>query len=995
MDRIQALLMLEKAGELPPDHQKALNTLRAAGEVPPLPGSEGPGLGERAFNAITALPGAALSGLVNAPGKMISYIGDTAHLAGVEPPPDQSRLSRLGQVGRGAINALGAGIPAEYGLVAAPTNEAEQAQQRLGELVGGGKLFSSIYGLGKNIMRPVLSRLTAGTIMGAAPGLATGDLPRAVEEGVGGGATVGIGEGVGRGIGAAASPIIDRFSPAGRALRAQNEALGGGKGVLNEINKQTVESRVPDLAPESYTTPVSVQEAGEIGRKAFYTSQKPLRELYTARLENEVLKTAPEDFHSSGAYVDVLSKLATEGPEAFRNPIQKKLGKIAGATEEQGFKGQQEAIKQAQDFERTNGLNKNYATAGVSKEWFNDAMKKVGALTEDDKVAVKNVFETANEGQPPTTPRGLIELYQSLGEVHGSDSVNNVVKLAKQAVLHEINDIGKTYPDFPRAFKMWNKDYGRDVGQYYNKGTPGRALFEQEYGRPKNPDSLAIPSLVKMAPEEAQNVMQGIRQGPSGPAATDAISSGTYQHLLEKHQTAYGTNWKAFVEDISKPQQRRTYEVLLGPRFEPVMKLKNALLENGLSNYSASNPSAVKVSENFHTIYGGAQAVGLATGLGGGGFSMIYHLGQAAYMKLKPEMAAKIINDRSGLKLLAAGLLEKPGTPKANRIVSKLGEVIDRVGPEPQKPGGAGQPVSDAEIVRPGLPLPGMGVSKSAAGSAEVFQDAFNQGQSPEGAAALRVRMNAEAQKAAKYGDLVNPITDVPFNRAEQSAQVFQEADLAHKAFLQSPQGKEALLKSLRAQEGRNRGKYADTDQTVQDLRTLFGGDNSFGPNIEEHTALTDILRDRTAPANLKDMARSVLQRYPKPVIPPIGPLIPEDAPMVKEAAPMAAPLGEVAPAAPIKPLKNPPKGGSPKNVAEDSPLTTMNRLTKGEKILVSEGEMREMKYTFGRKAHDWFSIKGTQPIDDFIQHFAETYGTDPSYNGFKQFLEDALTKKY
>jgi hypothetical protein len=1007
MPSIEVLLEGERRGLLDEGNKTLLAEARRRGLAPG--GETGPAAPTMNFD-LTELPGRVLSGITNIPSAAYNMVaGPLSAYKTMEIGSEASQPKTLAEADKfynqravapraigtaeGLASGAALGIPSRF--LPETTNEDRLAARELGGAIGGtvtGGL--GLKELAKRGFGSVAKFIGLPAAMSAAEPLSRLDIPGAVES-----ATTGAGlGGAAKLAGSVASPLIERYSPAAKAIRAQNEALGGGKGVLNELNKQVTTSKTPDLVPESYTTPTSVMEAGETLHNQSKVAGDVARATMSDRLQNEVFKLAPEDAVAPNSYIEKFKTLATEGPEALRNTVQRKLGKVAAEASPE---------------------------EGVNSGWVNKAVQMWEGVDDNTLKQIKSIFNNTDEGQNPATFRNLIKLHQELGQISGNDSVIRVVKTAKQAVEHDINELGKQYPDAVRAWRMWNKDYARDVGQYYNSGAPLRELTNESFGRPDIPNSEKIPKLAAMAPEKAQNIMQGLRQGPAGQAAVDNVSAGAWQHLLEKHQTAFGTNFKGLVEDLSKPQQRRTWEAILGPRFETAMKLKNTLVDTGLSNYGGGDPRAVSMASNFHTIYGGAQLLGGAAGIGGNPMSALYHLGSAAYMKIKPEMAARILNDKMGARLLAAGLLEKPGTPKANTIISKLGEVIDRVGPEPQKPGGGGAagPISDAEIVGPpALPMPGSGISKSAASSAEVFNDAFKQGQSSEGAAALRVRMNAEAQKAARYGDLVNPITDVPFSRAQQSAQAIQEAELARKAFLQSPQGKESLAQSLRAKQAAMKGKFADTDQLVQDLRNRFVGDNSFGPNLEEHTALTDILRDKTAPANLKDMARSVLQRYPKPVIPP---LIPDEAlrarikaignevlgPASDEAAPLTKLAVEPHPADVIRARDKAnveafqSKGPKTGNDAELNPVQLMNKITVDprtkvrSKFLVRPEVMSQLESGYKTakgesKASQWFTDEpgpNVQNLDEAIGLFSEYYGIEPDYNAFRAHLDNAF----
>jgi len=959
MPSIEVLLEGERRGLLDEGNKTLLAEARRRGLAPG--GETGPAAPTMNFD-LTEIPGRILTGLGNIPsaaynmvaGPLSAYktlsIGSEASqpktLAEADKFYNQRAVApRALGTAEGLASGAALGIPSRF--LPETTNEDRLAARELGGAIGstitGGAAFNKLSQLGYGAMAKFIGLPAA---MSAAEPLSRLDIPGAVES-----ATTGAGlGGVAKLAGSVASPLIERYGPAGRALRAQNEALGGGKGVLNAINKQVTESRVPDLAPESYTTPTSVAEAGATAHNQFKVAGNVARATMSDRLQNEVFKLAPEDAVAPNSYIEKFKTLATEGPEALRSTVQKKIGKLAD-----------EAVPKDE---------------GVNSGWVKKAVQMWEGVDDNTLKQIKSVFNNTDAGQNPTTFKSLVELHQELGQIKGSDSAVRLVKLAKGAVEHDINELGKTYPDAVRAWRMWNKDYATTVGQYYNKGTPGRSLFEDNFGRPDVPFSEKIPKLVAMAPEEARSVMEGLRQGPAGAAAVDNVSAGAWQHLMEKHQTAYGTNWKAVVEDLSKPQQRRTWEEVLGPRFATAMKLKNALVDTGLSNYSGGDPRAVSMASNFHTMYGGAQAVGALTGIGGSPFSALYHLGSAAMMKIRPEIAARVLNDRMGAQLLAAGLLEKPGTLKANRIISKLAEVVDRVGPEPQGPAPAGAPISEATIMpsgplalppssTPGIPPPGPGN-----------------------------RPIAPISPFPEYGVGSR-------GSAAESARAIQEAALAEKAYLQSDQARIDLLRSLRAQQGKG-DRFADADRISRILHDRFSGANVFPPNLDEHAALVKYSQGENLPPILRDAVDSVLAKYPAPVqVQPELSAAPVEAPapLTKLAVePHSADAIRARQAEVAKAFQS--KG--PKTKENYTPIELMNNITGSgkNKLYVSPTDMSELKRAYKGTdfASKWFTddIEQAQPghdLDYAISKFSENYGITNDYNAWKDVLDNAYSK--
>jgi hypothetical protein len=181
--------------------------------------------------------------------------------------------------------------------------------------------------------------------------------------------------------------------------------------------------------------------------------------------------------------------------------------------------------------------------------------------------------------------------------------------------------------------------------------------------------------LVKLPSEQIQTVMQGIRKGPNGPNAVDNIQAGVMQHLIEGSidPSTDVFNPSTFVKELGTPSGRRQYQELLGPRFDNAMKFRTALQNAGLKTYGGS-PGAVGFSTAYHALQGG---VAISTGRLGGA---AYHLGTMGLMVIAPATFQRLLNNRVGRNLLAAGVLEKAGTPRAGVIVDKLAKVVDDLG---------------------------------------------------------------------------------------------------------------------------------------------------------------------------------------------------------------------------------------------------------------------------------------------------------------------------
>ncbi len=892
-------------------------------------------------------------------------------------------LPAFKEYAQGAANNLTWG--ALGNLLPPPENEKLAAARTLGETTGGlisGKAGYDVFkgAIGKALANragqtflgagaPALARLALPTAMGATPGLAQGDIPAAIQ-----GATTGLTLGGATNLATSIGrPVVEHFSPEQRALRARSKELGGGQGILNEVNKQIVESKTPGLSEAGYEVPASVLEGAQTIQGGGPIAGDLARARMTDRLNNEVRPLAPADFTVPSSHIEQFRTLATEGPEAFRNSVQRKLAKL---TEELGPKPESGGARSAWEQSAADILKKAKISDEVRSKLAKDAAAIAGGVDDKTVKGVKNLFENTEAGQNPSTFSNLLDLYKELGRVAAPDDFSvRYIELAKEAVVADLNTVGKTYPDAIRAWKMWNKDYARDVGQYHGERAPLRKLYDTNYGTPEQPASTMIAKLVSGTEEQARNVVEGMRAGPHGPAAVDNISASTWQHLLEKHSTEVGTtDLLGLVKELSNPPRRRVLETLLGPRFDSIMNLRKALIDTGLHTYKGE-PGAVAVWEGFHTVRGLFKlATGNITGAA-------YHLGTAGQMQLNAGMVARMANNKMGAKLLAQGLLEKPGTRRAQIIVDKLGKMAEDLGGEQGTPIRGAQDISEADIV----PKPGSNLLR---------EPVIPQGPPP---GIPQLLPPGPGNRPAPVAPVLPEAVRAP---AARSAEVFKNEPLTAKmqkaeqdylkAQPNSKEGIDALKRSLRAQQALGQ-KYPDMDMATEGILSKF---QDTPPNALERQQLQMLVADESTTPNVKDAAAAVLRKeYPAEVQYNLAPGERHPADLIRERNKAN------------EALRN--KGPKTVNEAEISPVKLMDRITKGgqNKIVVSPAEMREMRNSFnskefGNKADQWFTDRAgenTQRLEDVTGLYSNHFGIDDTYNAYKALLEDsynAQTKK-
>ncbi len=906
--------------------------------------------------SLSTVPTNVLSGLVDIPraaGHMVvdpilAYQKITNRP--VPPPPKDlaelkarqaaTRPTALPGLGRAAKQAgIGAAESASLGLIpfAPPANEEDAALRTLGGTVGGTAAFGGLSKLGGAVVAPWLARLGTGAIMGGAKPLSEGDVGGAIQGATTGLGTVGLGElGV-----RAVAPAFQKLNQERQMQRAQSQEMGGAPGIMKSYLRNQSEATIPSELigmPGTETGPISIRRGANILSEHATIAEEATRQQSQA-MHAQMMAVAPKTKTVSDPSSVTLASILQDTDPAVQTTAMKKIAALGNRLQTEKGAGAYDASQ--------------FAGYGA------DARAAIAATMGD----------IVNEG---ATFERLTKTYQNLGAIAANDRPTQLLlAVAKDAVKADINKFDKIAPQAVERWYKWRQFYSDEFGARFGADSPLGALTKEKFGRATVPPEERLNAMGAMEPDHIENIYSSLKRGPQGGEAVDAVRASHLQRLNELVLDENGApNPKKILAQIAEDPKdhaiTRQWQALLGPqRFAGMKILADTLRDAGYTGVDTTGRAALGPMEAFHVVRGGLM------GAGGNPLASLYHFTTAGIMRFSPQLFDKMVSTRVGAKLLAAGLMEEPTTPRGRIITERvakmaqdLGEPID-VTPKAE-PLGLPQPV----INQPPPPGP-LGIPPPGPG---------NRPQTP-----------------------IAPLPDLPMRPAVASAQVFREAELAKKAFLQSPQGKAALAQSLRAKEAAAKGKYADTDQLVQDLRNRFVGDNSFGPNLEEHTALLDILRDKTAPANLKDMARSVLQRYPAPV--QVQPALPVAPAPVEAPAPLTKLAVEPHPADVIrardKAIREALKSNAPKTKENYTPIELMNNITKdGNKLYVSSTDMSELKRAYKGTdfASKWFTddIEQAQPghdLDYAASKFSEHFGVENDYNAWKAVLDDAYSK--
>jgi hypothetical protein len=446
-------------------------------------------------------------------------------------------------------------------------------------------------------------------------------------EGLGAGARL-AGRGVGKGVELAQAANLLK----GDALLEQSKALGGGQGVMQEIVKQGAQplySRMPEVLTTLEESGQTLQNAGRLAAEKVRAQSSAMRQ--------EAINLAPKDATVPNSFVGKMQTMVDDGSTVLQSATERKLHRLAAELD-------------------TTGAGPALTLGG----------KSLAGAPPELLERIKAVLPPVNEG---ITFEKLTNLREDLNRLPAFDDFSRrLVGLAVKAVDSDIAQFGKKFPEPVRAYNEWKDFYAREVGAYHGEGAPLRILTDTEFGRPKMPYSEKIPELVAMAPENIRSAMAAIRKGPAGKAAVDDIQAGVAQHLRELviDQATGTTNPQALLKQFGNPKDIRRWREALGPRFDPYYNLAKELRSAGVTMETGAVPGAVHFWPTFHAMRGAMMAVG------GNPVGAMYHLSTAGSMTLFPAVFEKIASNRAGAKLLAAGILEKPGTPRAGVIQENI-----------------------------------------------------------------------------------------------------------------------------------------------------------------------------------------------------------------------------------------------------------------------------------------------------------------------------------
>lgn len=783
-----------------------------------------------------------------------------------------------------------------------PTTPQEAWAQREGEITAGIATGKPVYkgiAAGANALKipKVLQPFAAGNVMGAAGPLAQGDLGTAAEQAGAMGATALTGQ--------AGAKALSRVAalPKDLEIRRWAKELGSGRGVQKAINEQILAGKWPSAIEQPYNLfnePTNVTESGQTLQAAGHMAGEKVREV-SSSMRDESVKLSRGTGTVTDSPVDEFRSIIGDTPGVLQSATEKRLGRLADqlTTKSEPIGGR--------------GL------AGASPELLDQIRAKLGLQPEG------RTFEE------------LVNLREDLGKIRAvTDPDKRVMKLAIAATDKAVDQFAPKAPDALRAYRDWQRFYRTQVGPFYGEDAPIRKFTNRPYGEFDKPASTVIPELVKMAPEEIGNVMQAVRKGPHGAAAADNISAGAYQHLYENSLDTATEQFspKKFIKTLNTPELARKYEAALGDRYGDAVKFKDALMKVGLADYKGE-PGAVKYMAGYHLFTAGQQ-LGAMNPMG------IWHGIRAGTILIAPKMFYRMIESDMGRKLLAEGLLEKPGTPRAEYIQNRITKVAADLGGKDMGP------ISEAEIVKrerlnppPGLLNPPSSAAPISAEGPGQWNPRLPPPPIYQGAPEPPVRavptgrtaplatppviLQGSGQRALPPGS--NP----PANSARQAAQVFESDRIVREA---------AGMANVESKIQMERG---DATTLVSHLRDLFP--ERGGPRVKMDAEMFSNLENLTSadhfPQNVRTEAQKILDRYSmlRPAKPISGFIEP---PFVGPGRPPPTP-GEL-------PLSGTAPAGAPSPIA---PLTTAQQFKLTSDRMLAERANAPKARTFELRKED------------------------------------------
>lgn len=858
MARIDDLLLLEKSGRLPPEMQADLDLLRKSGRVPPLEGAapadmvkeSAPTMNFDPWSIITA----PISGIANIPsaiGGMVSKLASDYKTATIGSEAQQPKTlaeadkfynqravaPRVKGLAEGIASGAALNIPDRF--LPETTDEDRLAYRGLGNLVGqtvtGGLGYKALAqrAVAKKIAGGMSAEAAAQAVkqagptalqylglpaaMTAAEPLSRLDIPGAVESAFTGAGIGGLAKGAASTVGGAADYLTKE-----RPARIAAAKLGGAPGIIKEVINRQTEGLVPNEligVPGTTVEKIPIQRGANILSEHTKIAEEATRQQSTV-MHDRMLAAAPRTETVPDPSSAQLAGILQDTDPAVQTTAMRKIAALGNRLQEE---------KGAANYDAS-----QFAGLGQS------AREAIAAAMGD----------ITNEG---ATFQRLTKTYQNLNAIKAIDPQSErLLTVAKKAVEADINKFDKTAPEAVAGWHKWRQFYSNEVGARFGEDAPLGKLTKEKFGRATVPPEQRLNAMGEMEPNQVNNIYSSLRRGPGGGEAVDAVRAAHLQRFKELVLDPDGSpNPKKIVAQIaSDPADSavtRQWQALLGPdRFAGMRTLADELRKQGYTGVNAEGRGVLGPMEAFHVLRGGIQTA-FGNPLAGS-----YHFITATVMRLSPELFDKLVSNRVGARLLAAGLMEPANTPRGRFIADRLAKQSNSLGVGQQfDEVRAAAEARDVTPKSPPLGLPSPVIQQPPPPSPRGLPEPGPGNRPPIPSAPLPDYGVGSQGPAAISGRAID--------------QAMKERVFAERAFAESPIQKAQLKRSLRSQQAAAGTKFAEEDAAAGNILDKYA---SQGPDVVEHKALIGVLTDKTASPILKDAARTVLKQYPNPVMP-------------------------------------------------------------------------------------------------------------------------------
>lgn len=597
----------------------------------------------------------------------------------------------------GAANALTAGTLSS--LLPPPVTKGQKDMRDLGGLVG----LAPAFGASRKVVGAVAPKvlpsflagpvsqtaITAGGLSAAGP-LAQGDIPGAVEHGISTAASAAILHGVQSAVGSAAQ----RY-----AQNRQAEALGTDE-ILSAAARRLAKPNV-DAAPlGGVDVPPTIGEAGSTIQRAYHGARNAVKAKVND-LNNVAEQLTPQNVTRKS---DAIAMMVDVGEGTAKPLLTAAEKKLASAGREMSPAPGQAVPKTWADA-LSNQVSEKFKInlAGQSPETqaqIKEAVKLSQPATKTGEMSLSDLYALRRRVNAITPKPGTPDSFV-LG------SIKKVIDI----------DIEKFRPEIPRAVEAWkaaDRYYENEYAPYFKQGGNIRSAIGEPEGRrfdqlEQTPGagrvgqfdkagSLVIDDLLRLPIEDLRRFRHSMTRPSGETLSSGAVPRGegaTFENIrsaITQKMIDYSINPETgrfspadFANRVrgGGPERAAKYRLLMGDEgYNNLTKFVREIEKAGLGSYAGNEqyalkkgsheaPAAVEFGEIYHLTTGAAQ---IARGSPMG----YYHVGQAGTMAIARPLFNKIIGNSAGRKLLAAGLVEPVGTPRAAMIQDRLGRIVEK-----------------------------------------------------------------------------------------------------------------------------------------------------------------------------------------------------------------------------------------------------------------------------------------------------------------------------